>query len=185
MPHSSYVNSAYLMLDHLDFMTALHCIGVARLAVLIATELQLPQCSIDCVELGGLLHDQGKRAITAEIILKDSKLTVGEYMLVKSHPVISRELITANVVEFPEKVSKIAEQHHERLDGTGYPYGLKGSQILIETQVVAVADTIDAMLHRRPYKKNTTPRDIIGPELLSLSGKAFLPEVVDAALKVM
>jgi HD-GYP domain-containing protein (c-di-GMP phosphodiesterase class II) len=185
MSHTKHKKHAIQMLDSLDYMTALHCLGVARIAVSIGKELSLSHDRLELIELGALLHDQGKRAILADIILKDGKLTPGEYMLVKSHPVISKELTVANPIGFPPLVGEIVLQHHERVDGTGYPYNLPRDKILLEAQIVAVADTIDAMLHRRPYRANVNPMDIIKPELLSLVGTAFLPEVVEAAIKVM
>lgn len=185
MIHETYLKAAHNLLNSLNYMTATHCIRVSSRSFEIATNLGLSQERCEWAELGGILHDQGKRAIVSDILLKDEKLTKGEWLLVKSHPLIGAELIDADPIKFPPIVRAIALQHHERLDGSGYPYGLRGEQIAVESQIVTVADTIDAMLHRRPYHNEIITKRHIIPELEALAGNKLSADVVAAALKTL
>ena len=133
-----------------DPYTAGHQVRSADLARAIATEMELPQEKIDAIRMAGTIHDIGKIAIPAEILSKPTKLTEIEFSLVKEHSQRGYEILKD--VESPWRLAEIAYQHHERMDGTGYPRNLKGEDILIEARILAVADTVEAMSSYRPYR---------------------------------
>ena len=133
-----------------DPYTAGHQIGVSKLASAIAREMNLNQQEIDGIKASALVHDIGKIAIPSEILTKSSALNAYEMALVQNHVMVGYQLLKN--LEFPWNVAKIVLQHHERLDGSGYPNHLKGDEICLEAQIVAVADTVEAMAHFRPYR---------------------------------
>ncbi|MEE4244692.1 MAG: HD domain-containing phosphohydrolase [Kangiellaceae bacterium] len=117
---------------------------------MIAKKLQLPADTIEGITLGGLIHDIGKISTPSEILTKPTQLLAAEYALVKEHPSIGADFFSNIKLRWPVKT--IVEQHHERLDGSGYPKGLTGKDIILEARVVAVADVIDSMAANRPYR---------------------------------
>jgi len=127
-----------------DRYTAGHQMRVANLASAIGRELGLPLQTIDGIRLAGLIHDIGKVAVPAEILSKPDVLSDLEMRLIKEHPRVGYEILKE--VEFPWPIAEIVLQHHERLDGTGYPQGLKGHEIIQEAQILAVADVVEAWL---------------------------------------
>jgi putative two-component system response regulator len=133
-----------------DPYTAGHQARVSQLAVTIAQKMGLPADQIDGIRLGGLIHDLGKISVPAEILSRPGRLTVAELMLVKSHPEVGADILRQ--VEFPWPVKDVILQHHERMDGSGYPNGLRGDAILLEARILAVADVVEAMASHRPYR---------------------------------
>jgi putative nucleotidyltransferase with HDIG domain len=133
-----------------DPYTAGHERRVTQLAVTIATAVGLPPSAVEGVRLAGLVHDVGKLVVPAEILTKPSRLSAMEFELIKSHPGAGHEMLAA--IEFEQPVADIVLQHHERLDGLGYPQGLRGEEILPEARVLAVADVVEAMASHRPYR---------------------------------
>ena len=133
-----------------DPYTAGHQRRVTELAVAIAEEMGLDQDTIDGTRAAGLLHDIGKMAIPAEILSKPSTLSEMEHALIQSHPQAAFDILHG--VTFPWPIAEIVLQHHERMDGSGYPHGLTGDDILIEARILAVADTVEAMASHRPYR---------------------------------
>jgi PAS domain S-box-containing protein len=133
-----------------DPYTSGHQIRSADLARAIATEMGLPQDKIDGIRLTGSIHDIGKLSIPAEILSKPSKLTNIEFSLIKEHSRVGYEMLKD--VESPWPLAQIVYQHHERIDGSGYPRNLKGDEILIEARIMAVADVVEAMASHRPYR---------------------------------
>jgi putative two-component system response regulator len=133
-----------------DAYTAGHQRRVAELACAIAVELGFSENRVDGLRLAGVLHDIGKIYIPAEILVKPGKLNDLEWQMIKSHPRASFESLAP--IDYPWPVAEIAYQHHERIDGSGYPRGLKGDEILPEAQVLAVADVVEAMSSHRPYR---------------------------------
>jgi putative nucleotidyltransferase with HDIG domain len=127
-----------------------HQIRSADLARAIATEMGLPQDKIDGIRLAGSIHDIGKLSIPSEILSKPSKLTNIEFSLIKEHSRVGYEMLKD--VESPWPLAQIVYQHHERIDGSGYPKNLKGDEILIEARIMAVADVVEAMASYRPYR---------------------------------
>lgn len=133
-----------------DPYTRGHEAGVARIAVLIAREMGCADDAVDAIEVGALLHDLGKLSIPTEILSKPGRLSAVEFDLVKSHPESGFEILQD--IDFGQPVAEIALQHHERMDGSGYPMGLEGDSILMSARIVAVADVIEAMASHRPYR---------------------------------
>jgi len=133
-----------------DPYTAGHQLRVADLARAIATEMGLPQDTIDGIRMAGSIHDIGKLSIPAEILSKPGKLSDVEFSLIKEHSRKGYEMLKD--VESPWPLAEIVYQHHERMDGSGYPRNLKGDEILMEARIMAVADVVEAMASHRPYR---------------------------------
>jgi PAS domain S-box-containing protein len=134
-----------------DPYTAGHQLRVADLACAIATEMGLGQDIIEGIRMAGTIHDIGKLSIPAELLTKPTKLTNSEFNLIKEHSLIGYEILKN--VESPWPLAQIAYQHHERINGSGYPRKLKGDEILIEARIMAVADVVEAMASHRPYRE--------------------------------
>jgi PAS domain S-box-containing protein len=133
-----------------DPSTAGHQTRVAHLARAIAQEMGLPQDKIDGIHIAGSIHDIGKLSVPAEILAKPTRLTELQYSFIKEHPQIGYDILKD--VESPWPLAQIVYQHHERLNGTGYPRNLKGDEILQEARIMAVADVVEAMASHRPYR---------------------------------
>jgi len=133
-----------------DPYTAGHQRRVTQLACAIAREMGLPEERIEGIRMAGLIHDIGKISVPAEILSKPSQLTDLEFGLIKMHPQTGYEVLEA--IEFLWPVAQIVLQHHERMDGSGYPQGLSGDDIILEARILAVADVVEAMASHRPYR---------------------------------
>ncbi len=133
-----------------DPYTAGHQRNVADLAVAISREMKLPEDQIHGIRLSAIIHDLGKIHIPAEILSRPGKLTDIEYQMIRTHPQAGYDIVKG--IQFPWPIADIILQHHERLDGSGYPQGLKGDQILPESMIIAVADVVEAMSSHRPYR---------------------------------
>ena len=154
---------------------------VAALAVAIASDLGLPKDEIHGIQLAASIHDLGKIQVPAEILANPSKLTDTQFELLKTHAQAGYDILKG--IEFPWPIANIVLQHHERLDGSGYPQGLKGDQILLGSRIMAVADVVEVMVSHRPYR--TAPGiDAALAEIERGRGTAFDPAVVDACLKL-
>jgi len=164
-----------------DPYTAGHQKGVSKLAVALARQMHLDADRICGIELGALIHDIGKVAIPAEILCKPGKLSSLECRLIKEHPEVGIGIL--KVIDFPWPVAEIAHQHHERLDGSGYPQGLKAEAICLEARIVAVADVVEAMLSHRPYH-DALSLEAVMDEISRNSGKLYDPAVAGACLAV-
>ncbi len=170
------------MTEARDPYTAGHQKRVAELAVAIARQMGLPEATcISIIEMAALIHDIGKMVVPSEILSKPGALSHAEYQLIKAHPQAGYDILKR--AELPGPVPEAVLQHHERLDGSGYPQGLSGDEILPEAQILAVADVVEAMSSHRPY------RPALGVETALLeisagSGKLYYPDVVDACLAV-
>lgn len=159
-----------------DRYTFQHSSRVAGYAVKTATKLGWKRERIENLFLASILHDIGKVNIPEEVLKKPSKLTKEEFDLIKKHPGDGAALIRETAYA---DLADIVEQHHERLDGRGYPFGLKGEEILIEARIIGVVDTFDAMTEDRAYRKAFTPQYAMD-ELKSLAGIQYDAEVVKA-----
>jgi PAS domain S-box-containing protein/putative nucleotidyltransferase with HDIG domain len=133
-----------------DPYTAGHQQRVAALACAIAKEMHLSDDAVEAIRMSGLVHDIGKIHVPAEILSKPTKLTDVEMQLIRTHPQTAYEIL--RTVKFTGPVGAIVLQHHERMDGSGYPHGLKGEDILLEARILAVADVVEAMASNRPYR---------------------------------
>ncbi|HPC28861.1 MAG TPA: HD domain-containing protein [bacterium] len=162
-----------------DPFTAGHEKRVAILAQSIAFALGMQQEDTEGILLAGMLHDIGKIVVPSEILNKPGELNSYEYSLVKSHPLIGYEILKK--VEFPWPVAEAVLQHHERLDGSGYPYGISGQKIIPETKILSVADVFEAMVSHRPYRPaKSIPETIV--EIQKYKGTLFDEDVVNACV---
>ena len=164
-----------------DPYTAGHQRRVSGIAVAIGAVMGLSEHDLEGLEVGGFLHDIGKIAIPAEILVKPGRLTPIEYELIKTHPKAGYDVLKN--VDFPWPVAQITWQHHERIDGTGYPQGLKGDEIILGARIMAVADVVEAMASHRPYRPGLGVDKAL-EEIEQGRGSAYDPPVVDACLKL-
>jgi len=164
-----------------DPYTAGHQLRAANLACAIATEMELTQDKIDGIRMAGSIHDIGKLSIPAEILSKPTKLTYIEFSLIKEHSHTGYEMLKD--VESPWPLAQIVYQHHERMDGSGYPRNLKGNEILIEARIMAVADVVEAMASHRPYRPSLGI-DAALAEIEKNKGTHYDNTVADACLRL-
>ena len=174
------INVVSEALELKDAYTANHQRSVAELSVGIGRRLGYDAHRLEGLRLGALVHDIGKLAIPNQILSKPGSLTEQEYALVQTHPVRGANII--GDVAFPWPIKQMILQHHERLDGTGYPYGLKGEQILEEAQILAVADIADSMLSHRPYRP-ALGLSALAEVLLEQRGGSLRADIVDFCLE--
>lgn len=165
--------------DARDPYTAGHQRRVAALASTIARELALPEDKIRGLYLAASIHDLGKVHLPAEILSKPGVLSSTEYELVKTHAQVGYDIIKD--VQFPWPIAQMLLQHHERLDGSGYPRGLKREQILIEARILSVADVVEAMASHRPYRPGRGLESAL-EEITLQRGVLYDPDVVDCCL---
>lgn len=142
----------------------------------------LNEHTVNGLELAAMVHDVGQINVPAEILCRPGKLSSNEYLLIKQHPQTGYD--TLKDIQFPWPIATIVLQHHERLDGSGYPQGLKGDQILLESQIMAVADVAEAMSSHRPYRPART-LDAVIDELQGGSGTRYDKAAVDACLRLL
>jgi len=140
-----------------------HFIGhqkkVFKLATAIAKEMKLSRDKIEGIKFTALVYDLGKVNLPAEITNKSSKLAEAEYICIKNHPKISYDIFKK--VDFPWPIAEIIFQHHERLDGSGYPRGLNSDDILMEAKIIAIADVVEAMSSKRPYRPAYSIKEVL------------------------
>lgn len=150
MAMDGIVSGFAALIEARDPYTAGHQRKVTNLSLAIAKSLDLDRERMECLRLGAMVHDVGKVYIPAEFLNKPTKLSEAEFTIIKSHPLVGYNILQH--VEFPWPVSQVVLQHHERLDGSGYPYGTAARQLLTESRILAVADVVDAMTSHRPYR---------------------------------
>ncbi|MBN1662981.1 MAG: PAS domain S-box protein [Deltaproteobacteria bacterium] len=164
-----------------DPYTAGHQRRVAGLACAIAEEMRLPTEQVDGLRMAAVIHDIGKISIPAEILSMPRKLTATEFSLIKTHSEAGYDILKD--IDFPWPIARIIREHHERIDGSGYPNGLTGENVLPESRVLAVADVVEAMASHRPYR----PGLGLGPamdEITKNKGILYDPEAVDACIRL-
>jgi putative nucleotidyltransferase with HDIG domain len=169
-------------IDTKDKYTRGHSDGVTNYSILIGESLGFSPAEIEDLRIAALFHDIGKIGIDESILRKPSKLTTQEFEEIKKHPDYG-----ANILEsIPQlkEIIPIVRHHHERFDGNGYPAGLSGEQIPFNSRVISIADTFDAMLTDRPYRKGL-PLETCMQELLRCAGTQFDPEIVPVAVKTL
>lgn len=174
-------NAFSSLIEKRDSYTAGHQIRVARLAVAIGKELKLDPHMIDGIRFAAKIHDIGKMAIPTEILTKPDALNTFESAMLRNHALAGFDVV--KYMKFPWPVAQIILQHHERLDGSGYPNQIKGGEIIYEARVLAVADTVEAMTGRRPYRA-TPGLEAALKTIQAGSGILFDGEIVNACLKV-
>jgi putative two-component system response regulator len=175
------VRTIALTVETRDPYTAGHQRSVAELARAIAVEMRLPDKIVEGTYLAGLIHDLGKISIPAEILSKPGQLTTNQFNLIKEHPQIGYEILRE--VEFPYPIAEMVLQHHERLDGSGYPAGLEDSEIMLEARIIAVADVVEAIASHRPYRVALGMDSALG-EISEQMDILYDAKVVEACLEL-
>ena len=175
------VNAWVSTVEIRDPYTAGHQRGVTQLACAIAREMGLPEEQIEGIRVAGLIHDIGKISVPLGILSKPTELTELERAMIQAHPQVGYDVV--KTVEFPGPVAQIVLQHHERLDGSGYPQGLSGEKIILEARILAVADVVRAMSSLRPHR-TALGIDKALEEISENRGILYDPEAVDACLKL-
>ncbi|MCJ7626397.1 MAG: HD-GYP domain-containing protein, partial [Anaerolineaceae bacterium] len=164
-----------------DPYTAGHQKRVAELAAAIASEMNLSEHQVEGIRMAGFIHDLGKIQVPAEILSKPGQLSELEFSLIKSHPQVGYDLLKD--IEFPWPIADIILQHHEKMNGSGYPQGLKGDEIKLEARILAVADIIEAMSSHRPYRPALGIEKAL-EQIRKDRGALLNPDVVDACLRI-
>jgi putative nucleotidyltransferase with HDIG domain len=175
------VSAVAAMVEMRDPYTAGHQQRVSQIAEAIAREMQLPQQQIEGIVLAAVIHDVGKISIPTEFLSKPGNLNDVEYSLIQEHPKSGFEILKG--IDYPWPIATIVLQHHERIDGTGYPYGLQGDDILLEARIIAVADVIEAMASHRPYRPSLGI-DTALEEIEVNSGVKYDAEAAGCALRL-
>ncbi len=165
-----------------DPYTAGHQDRVAQIAAAVATELHLEPHEVDAIELAARIHDLGKLSVPSEILTRPGRLSDTEMAVVREHSQAGFDLLKK--VEFPENVAEMVHQHHERMDGSGYPNGLQGPQIAMGSRIIAVADVVESMASRRPYRAALGLDAALG-EIQRGSGTLYDTDVVEACKRVI
>jgi putative nucleotidyltransferase with HDIG domain len=164
-----------------DPYTAGHQRRVAQLAVSIARELRLPEERVEGISLAGVVHDVGKNSVPNDYLSKPGRLTALEYSIIKEHSQNGYEIL--KTINFPWPIAQIVLQHHERMDGSGYPHGIKGDAILLEARILSVADVVEAMASHRPYRPALGVESAL-EEITRGRGTCYDSLVVDACLNL-
>ena len=170
------VNALAATLRVRDIETQTHSERVVRFSTLLGRELVLNRVQMKSLEYGSLLHDIGKIGIPDAILHKPGRLTSQEWITMREHPLMGSRILSG--VAFLERASLIVVQHHERWDGRGYPYGLRGLEIDRNARIFAVADAFDAMISDRVYRPGRPFAEAI-EELRRRAGQQFDPEVIE------
>jgi putative two-component system response regulator len=164
-----------------DPYTSGHEAQVAIISCKIAKEMGLPENQIEAINVAATLHDIGKISVPSEILTKPGHLSDLEMEIIKTHCQVAYDIL--KTIKFPYPVADIILQHHERMDGSGYPQGLKGSDILLEARIIGTADVIDAMASHRPYRP-ALGVGVAMEEIVKCKGITYDPSVVDACLEI-
>ncbi|HEX2950532.1 MAG TPA: HD domain-containing phosphohydrolase, partial [Armatimonadota bacterium] len=164
-----------------DPYTAGHERRVSELACAIGHELQMTPDQLEGLRVAGILHDIGKLYVPAEMLSKSGKLSDVEFGVIRAHTEAGYEILQS--IDFPWPIAQMVLQHHERMDGTGYPNGLSGNDILLEARILAVADVVESMASHRPYRPSRGLESALS-EIESKSGTAFDPEVVQVCIRL-
>jgi len=180
--HRRTVEALALAIDAKDRTTSGHLRRVQRYAVEVGRQLGCSAAQLKALEVGAALHDIGKIAVPERLLSKPGKLTTQEFKQVAIHPQVGAEILAA--VKFPFPVAELVHSHHENWDGSGYPRGLKGSEIPLTARILSVADCFDALLSDRPYRAGL-PLERAVEMLCKKRGTAFDPQVVDAMLEIL
>ncbi len=175
------VQAVALTVDIRDPYTAGHQRRVSQLSSVIAKEMNLTLDQIEEIHIAGVLHDIGKISVPTEILTKPGRLNDMEMSLLKAHPQVGYDILEK--IDFPWPLAQIVLQHHERMDGSGYPVGLSGKEILLEARILGVADVVEAMSSHRPYRPALGVNKAL-EEISKNRGILYDPGVVDACVKL-
>ncbi len=175
------VEAISLTVESRDPYTAGHQHRVAALAHAIAMEMNLSPEQVECIQMAGIVHDLGKIYIPSEILNKPGRLNDLEFEFIKKHPQVAYNILIN--IQFPWPIARIILQHHERIDGSGYPTGIKGNDILLEAKILTIADVVEAMISHRPYRAALELNEAL-KEIDENSGLLYDSEVVDHCIKL-
>ena len=173
------IQAVAMMVETRDPYTAGHQRRVADLARATATEMELSKEMIEGIRMAGVIHDLGKISVPAEILTKPTRLTEMEFNIIKTHPQVGYDVLKN--IKFPWPIAEIVLQHHERMDGSGYPQGISGEEILLEARIMGVADVVEAMASHRPYRP-ALGIDKALEEISENKGVFYDPRAVEACL---
>jgi HD-GYP domain-containing protein (c-di-GMP phosphodiesterase class II) len=175
------VHAIAVTVETRDPYTAGHQRRVADLSKTIASEMGLSSDRIDGLCMASKVHDIGKISVPAEILSKPTKLSPTEFSLIKIHAQSGYEILKD--IEFPWPIARMVLEHHERMDGSGYPNALTGDNLLVESRIVSVADVVESMANHRPYRPSLGIRAALD-EIAKNKGILYDPDVVDVCLKI-
>lgn len=175
------IRSISMTIEKRDPLTAGHQWRVSLIATEIAREMGMASERIEGLRLGAMVHDIGKIYVPVDLLTRPGHLSEIEFSLIKTHPQVGVEIMQQ--VDFPWPVVDMILQHHERLDGSGYPHGLKGEEILLEARVIAVADVMEAMVSHRPYRPARSFDDALA-EIRHGAGVIYDADVAAACLRL-
>ena len=175
------IEAMALTVETRDPYTAGHQRRVSNLARGIATEMGVSKDQIQGVRMAGVIHDIGKISVPGEILSKPGKISQNELGIIKEHPQVGYNIL--KTVDFPWPIAQIVLQHHERMDGSGYPNAISGENILLEARILAVADVVEAMASHRPYRP-ALGIDLALNEISKNRGSSYDSKVVDACLRL-
>lgn len=181
----NYLNTVEALVQALeakDTYTSGHSERVGKFAVAIAEKLKMSEDKIESLKYAAVLHDVGKIGVSEIILTKEGKLLDSEWEAIRSHPVIGQTIIKS--IKFLFDIGDVVRHHHERYDGNGYPDGIKGIEIPLESRIIAVTDTYDAITSDRSYRKGSTHDEAIA-ELKKVSGSQLDPELVEIFCRVV
>ncbi|MEW6672769.1 MAG: HD domain-containing phosphohydrolase [Thermodesulfobacteriota bacterium] len=170
-----------LTVETRDPYTAGHQRRVANLARAIAVKMEIPENQVEGIHIAGVIHDLGKISVPAEILSKPGRLSEIEFNMIKTHSQVGYDILRN--IDFPWPIAQAVYQHHERLDGSGYPRGLQSKDILMEARILSVADVVEAMASHRPYRA-ALGIDAALAEITKNKGRLFDPLVVNACLSI-
>lgn len=170
-----------LSVETRDLYTAGHQRRVAELACAIAEKMGVAVHQVKGIRMAGMIHDLGKLSVPAEILSKPGRLSEMEFAMIKGHPKVGHDILEG--IEFPWPIAETVYQHHERLDGSGYPRGLKGEEIILEARILAVADVVEAMASHRPYRPSLGIEAAL-EEISRRRGVCYDAAAVDACTKL-
>ncbi len=170
-----------LTIEMRDPYTAGHQRRVSKLSYAVGVDMGLPSDQIEGLRMAGDIHDLGKIYVPAEILSKPGQLTAIEFSIIRTHSQVGYDILKP--IEFPWPLATIIYQHHERLDGSGYPNRLKGADILLEARIISVADVVEAMSSHRPYRPSHGVEKAL-EEIILNRGRLYDPAVVDSCLKL-
>ncbi len=175
------IEAVSLVVETRDSYTARHQKRVARLACSIGEEVGLSEAQKNCILVAGALHDIGKIYLPTEILNKPGQLSGSEYSSIMNHPQVGYDILKE--IEFPWPIAQIVLQHHERMDGSGYPFGHEGDEIMLEARILGVADVVEAMSSERPYRQALGIEKAL-EEISRENRLAYDEEIVEACLKL-
>lgn len=175
------IQAMSMIIEMKDPYTAGHQRRVTQLACAIAERMGLSWHQIGTLRLAGLIHDVGKVRIPVEILTHPDGLSRAEFALIKMHPLVGYDIL--NIIESTGEIAQIVYQHHERMDGSGYPAGISGENIVLEARILAVADVVEAMISHRPYR-SALSLDKALSEISQKKGILYDTKAVDACLEL-